>query len=379
MLHGNGIVLRHGQRLQDKLEMDLSENCRSRSKSNLPPLTTQEIESRMSRKELLATILDRTGLGSALSGTLCRWQGLLVFNYHRIGDPANSNLDRGVFSATQEEFDEQVRFLKKHFDLLRIGDLDNLPKSRGRAILLTFDDGYRDNYTQAFEVLKSHQVPATFFITSGFIDHSFLAWWDEIAWMVRTSKKQEISLLTHLPQNCLLRTPEERESTIFQLLNVYKSMPSELTDGFENTVALATGTGRAPQALASNVWMTWDMIREMDRSGMDIGGHTVTHPVLSQCSEEVQRTEIFSSKARIEEMLGHPITAFSYPVGQPESFTDVTQDLLCEAGYSWSFTFQCGFSVPDLSNRFVLPRVAVAPNISRDLFRVTAQLPWLFT
>ncbi|WP_437191204.1 polysaccharide deacetylase family protein [Planctomicrobium sp. SH527] len=333
----------------------------------------------MSRKEFLASTLERTGLGSVLSGTLCRWRGLLVFNYHRIGDPANSNLDRGVFSATQEEFDLQVRFLKKHFDIVRVSDLDDLQKSRGRAILLTFDDGYRDNYSQAFEVLKSHQVPAVFFVASGFIDHSPLAWWDELAWMVRSSTKHKISLPGQFEEQLFLSTPEEREDAILRLLQVYKSLPSELTDGFENEVAMETGTGRAPADLATGLWMTWDMIREVDRAGIDIGGHTVTHPVLAQCSVEVQRAEIFRSKARIEEMLGHPITAFSYPVGQPESFTEATQNLLQEAGYRWSFTFRSGFSVPEPSNRLVLPRVAVAPNVSRNLFQATAQFPWLFT
>jgi len=332
----------------------------------------------MGKREFLATTLERTGLGAVLSRTVCRWNGLLVFNYHRVGDGSNSLFDRGIYSATQEEFDRQVRFLNTHFDVVNVADLDHLMDHRGRAVMITFDDGYRDNYEFAFPVLRQHNVPATFFLTSGFLDSAPIAWWDEIAWMIHSAKKKWLFAIPPLSELLPLSSPQDREDAIVRILQTYKTLPADQTETFLNDLALRTGAGRAPRDLAQELWMSWDMAREMDHSGMDIGGHTVSHPVLSQSTVTAQRDEIFESKARIEEMLGHPITAFSYPVGQQDSFTDGTQDLLREAGYRWAFSFSGGFAMPGKVNQLNVPRVAVAPHISHELFQSTARLPWLF-
>ncbi|SFI08044.1 polysaccharide deacetylase family protein [Planctomicrobium piriforme] len=332
----------------------------------------------MSKREILASTLERSGLGALLSSTVGRWQGLLVFNYHRVGDGSKTLFDRGIYSATQAEFDRQVAFLKKQFDIVRISDLEEVLHRRGRAILLTFDDGYRDNYDFAFPVLSRHQTSATFFLTSGFLDGGPLAWWDEIAWMVHSSRESWLFPHHDLPELLSLATADEREAAIVRLLHVYKSLPAERTTIFLDRLGERTGTGRCPPELARHLWMTWDMAREMDRCGMDIGGHTVSHPVLAHSSLSAQREEIFTSKQRIELQLGHPITSFSYPVGQPDSFTEATQALLHEAGYRWAFSFSGGFSSPGKVNQLNVPRVPVAPHISHELFQSTARLPWLF-
>lgn len=332
----------------------------------------------MSKRELFARTLEKTGLGTLLASTIGRWNGLLVFNYHRIGDPALSPFDRALFSADVDEFERQVQFLKKNADVVGIADLEQVFQRPHRAVLITFDDGYRDNYELAFPVLKQENVPATFFITSGFIDQSPIAWWDEIAWMVRSS---ELSALNDLPvpgEALPLVSQDDREVAIEKLLLFYKDLPTPQTRPFLNRLAEATGTGRSPVALGKDLWMNWEMIRKMDQAGMDIGGHTVTHPVLSCTSIQDQRQEIFESKRRIEAELGHSISSFSYPVGQPNSFTEETKTLLKEAGYQWAFSFSGGFSRLDHTDAFDLPRVAVSPFLSLNLFQATTRLPWVF-
>lgn len=332
----------------------------------------------MSKRELFAGTLEKTGLGTLLSSTIGRWNGLLVFNYHRIGDPALSPFDRALFSADVDEFERQVQFLKKNADVVGIADLEQVFQRPRRAILITFDDGYRDNYELAFPVLKQEKVPATFFITSGFIDDSPISWWDEIAWMVRNGTASELRSPTTEGTPLPLGTPEEKEAAINQLLLFYKDLPTSQTEQFLNELAETTGSGRSPAGLGRDLWMDWGMIREMDQSGMDIGGHTVTHPVLSCTSVQNQRQEIFESKRRIESELGHSISAFSYPVGQPNSFTEETKRLLKEAGYQWAFSFSGGFSRLDHPDAFDLPRVAVSPFLSLNLFQATTRLPWVF-
>lgn len=332
----------------------------------------------LSKREILARTLERTGLGSLLSLTVGRWNGLVVFNYHRLGDHSHAQFDRALYSAGQEEFARQVQFLKRNYDVVRVGDLDQALRHSGRAVMITFDDGYRDNFDFALPVLIQENVPATFFITSGFIDGGPVAWWDEIAWMVRTSTQTVLHALVPCNTQIPLASSEDREQTIRTLLKAYKNLPADQTVGFLDQLADVTGSGRCPRSMAQDIWMNWDMIREMDRQGMDIGGHTVSHPVLSNTDFDTQHSEIIGSKHRIETELGHPITAFSYPVGQPDSFTEVTKQILKSAGYRWAFSFSGGFSATGHADDFDLPRVAVSPHVSRELFRSTARLPWLF-
>lgn len=332
----------------------------------------------MSKREFFARTLEKTGLGTLLSSTVCRWNGLLVFNYHRIGDPAHSPFDRALYSAGVEEFEQQVRFLRKNSDVVGIGDLDQVFHKPHRAVLITFDDGYRDNYDLAFPVLKQENVPATFFVTSGFIDDRPISWWDEIAWMVRNCLHTELPDPTVEGEFLPLATPEDQETAIQKILRYYKDLPLSQTAPFLDELADTTGSGRCPTSLAQDVWMDWDMIREMDQAGMDIGGHTVTHPVLARASTEQQHQEIFDSKQRIETELGHSISAFSYPVGQPTSFTEVTKAILKDAGYQWAFSFSGGFSRIDHTDAFDLPRVAVSPFLSLNLFQATARFPAVF-
>ncbi|REJ94077.1 MAG: polysaccharide deacetylase, partial [Planctomycetota bacterium] len=271
------------------------------------------------KRELLAGVLDRSGSTRWLARR-GGWRGLLVLNYHRIGDPSATEFDRGVFSATDDGFADQVRFLTQHFDLITPCDLDHvLREKRGRCVMITFDDGYRDNYEAAFPILRAYGAKAVFFITTGFLDDHLVAWWDEIAWMVRSSERD------FLPRGkwtdaAIDLEGDARERAIHALLRTFKQLSTDETPEFLDWLSEATGCGRVPRTEATAPWMTWDMVREMQAGGMEIGGHTVTHPVLSRLPADEQHREVRRSKERIEAETGQPSKAFSYPVGQPDSF-----------------------------------------------------------
>src|SRR3954454_4083863 len=123
-----------------------------------------------SKRKLAFGVLSKSGLTAFLRRCF-PWSGVLCLNYHRVGDGSRSLFDRQLWSATAEEFDAQVHFLKKDFDLIMPDDLDEVRlKRQGRYALLTFDDGYRDNHDIAFPILKSHDVRATFFVSTGVLD-----------------------------------------------------------------------------------------------------------------------------------------------------------------------------------------------------------------
>src|SRR5579859_4203966 len=146
------------------------------------------------KREIATRLLSQTGL-LLLIGRAIRWSGLLVLNYHRVGNGNGTPFDHGLWSADAEAFTDQIRFCKSQLDFITPDDISQVLANRqGRYALITFDDGYRDNYEIAFPILKAEGVPATFFIATGFVDSPRVPWWDEIAWMVRTSKLDRIEL-----------------------------------------------------------------------------------------------------------------------------------------------------------------------------------------
>jgi peptidoglycan/xylan/chitin deacetylase (PgdA/CDA1 family) len=332
----------------------------------------------MSKREQAARLLHAGGLGWLLR-QLNTWNGVLVINYHRIGKGSDSPFDRELWSATPEDFDAQVRFLKENYDIISADDLDEVAGRRyGRYVQITFDDGYRDNYEYAYPILRSNRVGATFFLTTGFLDQLRLPWWDEIAWMVRTSEHSCVEGMPWLHTQVLFDEPD-REQAIRFLLSTYKSLPGEATGAYLDFLAEATGSGRYDMTGTQEMWMTWDMIREMRQGGMWFGGHTVNHPVLANLPKEQQGEEITGCKKRIETELAEPMILFSYPVGGPQSFNSDTRACLREQGIKFSYSYYGGFRCSSDWDPYDIRRIAMESYISPELFRAMVTLPQLFT
>jgi len=305
-----------------------------------------------------------------------RWHGLVAFTYHRIGDPAGSPFDHELWSASAEELDRQVAFLRQEFDVVHPKDLPALQRrGRGRHALITFDDGYRDNYEVAFPVFRRHGVPAVFFVTTGFLDGRGVAWWDEIAWVVRRSTRGTLGPSPWWGGAVALDV--NLEQAIHGLLRVYKALPSTRGDEFLNELGEAAGTGRCPQEETSGTWMTWDMVREMRDGGMAIGGHTATHPKLSRMDPAGQGAEIERCGRRIQEELGEPMRWFAYPIGGLDAFDAHTRRHLAAAGVELAFTYYGGYRRFADWDPFDVRRIAVEPDVSGDAFRSRARWPGL--
>jgi peptidoglycan/xylan/chitin deacetylase (PgdA/CDA1 family) len=330
------------------------------------------------RRRLLARVAD--GLGFArLAGAAYGWHGLMVLNYHRIGNPAGTPFDRDLYSATTADFEEQVRFLRKNFDIVGLGDLDDvlLRKSRTRGVMITFDDGYRDNFEQAFPILKQQGAPAVFFLTTGFLDQRNVAWWDEIAWMINRSSKSVFHPGPWFSGPPLVWSGANRDHVIARLLKVYKQLPANQTASYLEYISEETGSGRCPKSEASDAWMTWDMVREMSAAGMGIGSHTVSHPILSRLNEDQVQFELVESKRRLEQQFNISVDAISYPVGQTDSFNERSCEIVKSAGYRWAFSFYGGYT-EDLVNPYDIPRTAVELDCCLPTFRSLTRVPSVF-
>ena len=331
----------------------------------------------MSKRARLGWLLEQSRAGTLLR-RLGAWRGLLVLNYHRIGEASRSPFDRGVFSASPAELDQQLRLLKCHFDVIDPRELtDAFRRPRRRSVLITFDDGYRDNYELAFPILQSHGIAAAFFVCTGFLDQPGPSWWDEIAWMARGSRKRHLPPGRWLTQPVLLDDPG-RETAIRSLLAVYKLLPGDQTDAFLDFLGEAAGTGRLCREKAAGTWMTWDMVRELHSAGMTIGGHSVSHPILARLPAAEQQREVAECLRRLTTELGTEIDLFAYPVGSAESFDDTTRACLHSQGVRYAFSFRGGFWRGGHVDSFDVPRVAVSEPDGVLLFRALLALPQLF-
>ncbi len=330
-----------------------------------------------SKQRFAARALDSLGARAWLR-RFPAWDGLVILNYHRIGDPGTSDLDQNLWSATEADFRAQMAHLKQEFDVIGVDRLgESLQRSRGRSVMITFDDGYRDNYTHAFPVLKDLGLPATFFVTTGFLDQPQVPWWDEIAWMVHQTSVPEL-LAWNGQGTSLVFGQGSSEDAIRRLLRFYKGLEHQQTAGFLAELAERLQTGRCPPEISRDLWMTWDMVREMRNANMTIGGHSVTHPVLANQTAEQQEFEVRECRRRLMAELGESIDTFSYPVGGGGSFNAVTTDALQRHGYRWGFTYQGGYVRPNRFDRYALPRTAVETDIDLPLFRALLALPQWF-
>lgn len=292
--------------------------------------------------ERAAWALSRTGAGAVLR-RLPTWDGVLTLCFHRIGSGEGSAWERTLWDTTLEELDRRLRFLRRHAEVITPEDLIGLETApRGPHVLLTFDDGYREWATEVLPLLRAHGVKAAFFLATGFIDEPRAPWWYELPWMARESEVEALPDGEWLAEP--LRLSENRDAAIEVLLDTYKALPGERCEEFLDWVAEVGGSGRCDPRSVRDDWLTWEMVRELRDAGMEIGGHTVDHPVLSRLPAEDQREQIATCARRIEAELERPMRMFAYPVGLPDSFGDEARAALRAEGVRVAFAYHGGYA-----------------------------------
>jgi peptidoglycan/xylan/chitin deacetylase (PgdA/CDA1 family) len=313
------------------------------------------------KREMLACGLLRSGFHFMLSQIPVR-DSLMVLDYHRVGDAEADAFDPGVFSTTGEQFDEEISYLKRNYTLVTLEEALAPPertsqgKTRRSRVLITFDDGYRDNYDIAFPILRSHGVPGVFFLCTGLIGSSYVPWWDRIASVMRTAQERRFTL--RYPGELVVDLDqEELDKNLRTVLREYKRPDNTDQERFIRELKEAARGEEAP--VASRLFLSWDEAREMIRGGMVIGSHTVSHHILSQLTPEQQFEEITNSRATLKAELGVEIDALAYPVGSKYSFSELTQKLAQEAGYRAAFSYYGGTNHAGEINPYDIKRVHV--------------------
>lgn len=311
------------------------------------------------KREFLAQTLHWTGISSLLAALPAR-DALLVLNYHRIGDAAADPFDPELFSATADELDRQISYLKRHISLVTLDEaqafVDGVDKSPRARALITFDDGYLDNYQLAFPVLRSHAVQGVFFLATSIVGSCAVPWWDRIAYLMKTARRRRFAL--RYPTDLAVDIDENGiANSLRDVLTLYKRPETTDFARFIEELQDAANGDAPPPGLRR--FLSWDEAREMIRGGMAIGSHTVSHHVLSQLPPAHQQDELSRSRDILSQQLGVAIDSLAYPVGLETAFTDQTQCFARDTGYRIAFSFYGGVNYPGQTHPHNVKRVAV--------------------
>jgi peptidoglycan/xylan/chitin deacetylase (PgdA/CDA1 family) len=274
---------------------------------------------------------------------------LTVLAYHRVIDPFSPGFDtfRPNVSATPAGFARQIAFVKQRFNVISIDMLidwlQNDAPLPPRPLLITFDDGYADNYHHAYPVLAENDLPAIVFLATGCIQNKQPFFWDLVAYCCHHTRRKEATL--PLVGRRTLASERDRNGASILLVNRLKALPEDEKQGILVEVPAALDVEIDPEAF-SDIHMTWDQVAELSQNGVTLGGHTQTHPILTRVPDARARVEIVNCRGEIEAHIGRPVTAFAYPNGLHTDFDGRHRDMLKEAGYSAAFSLEPGPSAP---------------------------------
>jgi peptidoglycan/xylan/chitin deacetylase (PgdA/CDA1 family) len=328
---------------------------------------------RWSNGELAAVAVERSGLAGLLRG-LETWHGALVIAYHRFTNAAT--VPEAAVRTPADVFDAQLRHLARHCTVVAPGDIPEAVRAGDRVVVLTVDDGYRDGHDVALPVLQAHGLPATFFVTTRFLDGRARAWWDDLRWMVEHSRRSTLPAAHGLPQPLALRGAA-REAAVVALQRAYSGLPEPEARELLAFVAEATGVDWRARPTAGE-WLTWELARRMRGAGMFIGGHTASHPVLSRVPPERQAAEVAECRHRLEEELGEPMRYFAYPVGQRDSFDEASRAAIAGEGVELAFSCYGGYSTAATWDPYDVRRCTVSSTMRFERFTMATVLPQVY-
>ncbi len=269
--------------------------------------------------------------------------GATVLLYHHViaDDSAADHYARIMGDPTARELDGLIAYLKRSFRFSTPSEcLDRW--NRGEeldpfTLILTFDDGYADLHDHMLPVLRKNRVPATVFVTTGPIAGE-IAWFQRlIAGITRCKLERTAPFLreSELP----IRTPAERVSAIECYSRAQPTLSADAWD--ERIQELADRLGWDGQ-LGDERMMDWRQVEALRDSGwVEIGGHTLTHPLLPNCTPDRVRRELTGCARELKDRLGLKFLAFAYPNGRT---TPRVEELVREAGFACAFTGSAGLN-----------------------------------
>jgi len=259
---------------------------------------------------------------------------LIILNYHNFSKYNNYKIKRGDILKTgfSSNFDKQIKFLKKHFDFSYPEDYFKSDENKRTNILLTFDDGYKDNYDIAFPILKKYDAKAIFFIVTSIIGTKTWLKHDSLRFLVQSGVKKELEIETQLKK---------------------MNLGHSISDWLHNN----EHSFKIPE---QRLMMNWEEVNEIANNSFKIGPHTHQHSILSLLDYEKQKKEIQTSIETIKNNLNIASKYFAYPNGL---YNRDSINILEQSEVKYSFTTKTGFN-SKTTTRHLLKRIGVNPSDS---------------
>ena len=257
-----------------------------------------------------------------------------ILYYHRVNDERDS-----FFPAISTAlFEREMRFVAEHYQVVSLtGALDHLERgNKGTVVAITFDDGYQDNYLNAFPILQRYDLPATIFLTTGSLDSREPLWFELLAQALKKTEQESIDLEIDIPRRFWTRTQAERLDANGKIYALLRALPDAERQHW--LYEILKGLGAEGSGDRGNRMLTWDQVRLMKKDRIDFGGHTVSHPFMSKVTREQAAFEVGQCKHRIEEELQSPVETFAYPSGREEDFGQWNEQIIRNAGYRAALT-----------------------------------------
>lgn len=291
-----------------------------------------------------------------------------ILVYHRVNDEGDP-----FFPATSiADFRRQMAFIAENYRVYSLEDAtesiqtDEIPED---AIVITFDDGYRDNFQNAFPILREFSIPATVFLATDAVRPGKRLWHDDVFSAFRNTKALWLKGLPDKRSVFSLQTLADKLQAQRHILQLLWSLT---VDERENRVEQLLDSLNVKRCDDQTLMLSWEEIQVMHAHGICFGSHTVTHPILSTLPEARLLLEIIESKRVIEEQLTNRISTFAYPVGRAQDFDARTKAILKEHGYRSAVTTIFGVNEPG-DDLFALRRMTPW---ERDLPSFATKLAW---
>lgn len=337
------------------------------------------------KREFLARAFGHVGILRLLEQTIARQRpGVIVLTYHRIAETGTNLFYDPVISATPEAFDAQLTWLHERVRLITLDELieqhEDTLTWHEPTMLITFDDGYRDNFELAAPLLRARNVPATFFIPTGFVETPNLPWWDYVAYVIKLTNIRRLVIErsptdSHAPLEIDIQA-SSRIDAIMKIIRAFLdgTIPDEhwFLDQLAQRCVVEVDTA----ALGRNLFMSWTNLQELANSdkNLAIGSHTHSHHKLATLDNDAQRYELATSKQMLEAKLKRPVKALAYPYGWSGTFTTQTKALAAETGYKFALCAREGINRFSHFDQYEVKRLGVGSADSAALLRARSTL-----
>lgn len=261
----------------------------------------------------------------AVLDAVFRIKGIYIILYHRLADRQMGE-ELPFLAVDNKRFETQVRFFKSKYQLITMDEAVELVAAGQRIrrdyLVITLDDGYKDNYTFGYPVFRKYDVKPTLYVTAGNVENQTYLWHDRVWDMVFNSKAECMDLnFRGIEFKATIKTQEQKKETVFKLWKFAKELDEIRKGEFLTYLAGSSGTRVGEKC---SLMLNWDEVIKLSDIGVDIGAHTLSHPILANNTEAFIVNEIEGSKKMIESKVNRNINHFSYPNGKYGDYNEFT-------------------------------------------------------